>query len=436
MKYKITIIICILLATPSLCQSANHQAPTVDRAMPAFELTRVTNFSKKSVTLDTFKGKWLLLDFWFTGCTNAIRSLPKMSALQKRFKGEMQVLMVGTNGGRYQNIENVYEMLKQKYDLQLATAYDSVLHVKWGIWSMPYIIIVDPQGVVRHITTGNDMTEEKLKRLFAGEIVLLNPATTDPPDYDITKFSSRNDSTLLYRSVLTRWNGEKSFGTSLQSYVQWPTSLRKEGLSLVGFTLDRLYQIAYTGIDNFNVVATEDGLLLYPKPIIETTNKRPFQYDTSFTDRAGIYNYNLSLLPSRSKDIELIKTALQSELNNIFGFTARIEKREFEIWKISSTVDRLKKLATKGEKKEIKMSPINMSVRNVSLGEFYRTLIYQLSTPNRIFLEKPELEFKENIDLELNAVLTDFYDVRRALKDLGFDIVKESMPVSVLVIVD
>src|SRR6186997_2923804 len=43
----------------------NPLVPVVGEAMPEFLLRNVEYYSKSEVTLDDFKGKWLMLDFWY-----------------------------------------------------------------------------------------------------------------------------------------------------------------------------------------------------------------------------------------------------------------------------------------------------------------------------------------------------------------------------------
>ncbi len=375
-----------------------------------------------------------MLDFWYTGCTNAIRSLPKMNKLQRRFKDRIQIVMVGLNGQRYQQIEDVYNVLKRKYDLRLASAYDSVLHVKWDIWSMPYIIIVDPSGVVRHITTGSDMSETKLDALLRGEEVKFHRDKDIPDTFQVKNFPGSPDSTLVYRSVLTRWTGERPRVSDLSSYNTWPKSMQDEGIIVVGFRLDQLYKIAYTGSHNPNVFALRDGSLFYPDAVVEVSDRRPFVVDTA--SFAGRYSVNIALTSPGGKDLEGMMRRFQDELRNAFGYSVKMEEREFDVWRIKADRAALQKLKTSGGARQINITPVNMFMQNVPVETFYRLLLYQLYMPDRIFIDKNENGFEGNVDIDLKAVLTDPADVKKALRKYGIEVIQEKRKLKALVISD
>lgn len=439
MNFFITITfltIAMLGSGSALGFKVDRTKPRVGEPMPDFTLTKVTHYPKKEVSLADFKGKWLILDFWFTGCTSAIKSLPQVNALHLKFQDRIQIMMVGINGHRYKDIEQVYRVLTEKYDLQLASAYDSLLHVEWDIWSMPYVIIIDPHGIVRHITTGRDMDEDKLQRLLDGTPVKFHSDPVPLYEIDVTEFPGTRDSTLVYRSVLTKWTGQRARGSRLTSYNEWTEAQYRDGIILVGYPLARLYKIAYTGRDDFNASVLPDGSLFHPRVVLEVSDPRPFWYDTAYSAYRGRYNYNLSIVGTKTNSSDFLKTVFQAELRNAFGYNVAVEEREFEILKIDASRNVVEKLATRGGEHEIAISPVRMQMQNVPIETFFKLLIYQLSATDRVFLEKNETGFEGNIDIDLNAVLTDIEDVKLELRKIGFEIVKEKRDLKTLVIRD
>lgn len=434
----ITILISSFLqVSAGLCShAADPTKPHVGEPLPDFRLTRVSNYPKTQASLKDFHGKWLILDFWFTGCTSAIRSLPMINKLHLKFRNRIQIMMVGLNSHRYRDIENVYDVLKGKYDLQLASAYDSVLHVQWDIWAMPYLIIVDPQGIVRHITTGTDMDEEKLQRLLDGRPVKFRSDPVPVSDFDVAEFPGTRDTSLVYRSILTKWKGQRSSGSHLASYNEWTDYQLQNGIILVGYWLSRLYKIAYTGDDNFNASPLPDGSLFYPRIVVEASDASPFCYDSTFSTYKGLYNYNLSLVGSKRNSIDFVKRVFQTDLQNSFGYKVFIEDREFEVLKIEGSKRAAEKLASHGGEPLIKTSPVRMQLQNIPIDKFYKLLIYKLTTLETVYIEKNETGFEGNIDIDLRAVLTDVEDVNLALKKIGFEIVKVKRKFRTLVIRD
>ncbi|WP_051691597.1 TlpA family protein disulfide reductase [Pedobacter borealis] len=136
--------------------------PVIGKKCPDFYLSDINYFTSKTATLSDFKGKWLILDFWNRYCTVCLNSMPKMSNLQSNFKGKAQVVMVGYTGSKYyksakepddKQIRKLYEMNREEFKLSLTVAYDSVLFSKFDIGSCPYIVVANPDGIVKAITS-------------------------------------------------------------------------------------------------------------------------------------------------------------------------------------------------------------------------------------------------------------------------------------------
>ncbi|MCX2429901.1 TlpA family protein disulfide reductase [Pedobacter sp. GR22-10] len=161
-------------------QQTETELPTVGKAMPDFQLNDVHYYGKKKVFLRDFKGQWLILDFWNQYCGVCLSSQPRINVLQSKFKGRVQFLLVGYTGSQYKHgsnnksIRKLYERNRKDNNLNLVIAYDSLLMHRYEIKPTPYMIIIDPDGVVRGITT--HVTESELQDLISGKPVKLVPA--------------------------------------------------------------------------------------------------------------------------------------------------------------------------------------------------------------------------------------------------------------------
>lgn len=181
---KRTIIIILVLFTSQLlsAQTKSVQMPTVGKTMPDFQL-EVQNYSKKNVTLSDFKGQWLILDFWNRYCGVCIKSFPKMDSLQRTFDGRLKIILSGYTGSKMSHqgsddkmIREIYERNRVSNHLDLTIAFDSILFDRYDIYATPYLIVVDPKGVVRAITTR--VYKKDIEDLMAGRTVNLKPAYT------------------------------------------------------------------------------------------------------------------------------------------------------------------------------------------------------------------------------------------------------------------
>jgi len=445
---KLHLLVIIFFMT-LICYSQNKTVlssgskPQIGNFMPEFSLNNVTFYKDSSVSLKDFKGKWLFMDFWFTGCTTCIKSFPKINDLQRKFKDDIQFLMIGVNAEKYGDPENVYKKLAKKYELELVSAYDSILQVKWDIWSMPYIIVVDPKGFVRGLTSGTDFTDQNLMDLIKGNDVVFDDMTVNRHKYEIpdVDFNSEksgplsNDSLLIYRSILTKWSGQAVSGTSLEKYVKRPEDYRREGFKLSGYPLAQLYKLAYWGKDIYSAFFLPEGVLAYPYPVIRVSNDHLFQVD--YKNMSGLFNYNLAINSLKNSNLDKVMKVFQNELKTIFEFDVCIEDIKMPVWCIvEKSKNALENLKTKGGKEKVNVTPVSIEMQNVPVQYFFDRIIYELYSPDRVFISGDNLGFSSNIDITLNAILTDFNDTKNALNKLGLDIILLEKEMKCIVIKD
>eukprot|EP01132_Coremiostelium_polycephalum_P021769 gene21769-25834_t len=175
--------------------SAQTKMPVqLDNPIGAFSLNDVHYYSKKSVTNKDFKGKWLILDFWNQGCINCLKSMPKMNQMQAHYKDSLQIIMVGYTGSQYhpatpipddQTIRKLYEINRKSEKLNLTVAYDSTLFHRYDIGGCPYLIVINPKGIIKAITTR--ITRQQIDSLRNNFAVHLKEAYTRSQYREVVK---------------------------------------------------------------------------------------------------------------------------------------------------------------------------------------------------------------------------------------------------------
>jgi thiol-disulfide isomerase/thioredoxin len=444
MMTRIAILMAILLTGIYTWCGAKSIAPDtvkpqVNSSCPDFKLNYVKHYPKKEVTLKDFDGKWLFLEFWFTGCTTCIKRLPEISELQAQFPREVQFLLVGYNGGHSKNIEEVFEKLRIKKGLNVAAAYDSVLVNRWGITSMPHVIIVDPKGTVRFITSGTDITKEKIRKMITGESVTFLKKDIIRPEFDPGAVQFRNTSmqgNVLSSSILTKWNGEKQYpGYEIQHFVTIPS--REDGFRLAMVNLNWLYNTAYFGKFYFRIFGDSLYGKIWQVPILELRDESRFDYDFGEKLGKGLYNYHLSV-PLSQITKENIMKYMQDDLERAFGYKASVEERDMPVWKLVANEEAKKKIMTRGGSaynSSDRCIAAGFKVRNVPVKTFIMQLSYYLNEIEEYpFIDGTDLS--GNIDMAIDADLTNLQDVKTELQKLGMDFVKSYQKMKVLVIRD
>ena len=105
-----------------------------------------------------------------SGCVVCIYKFPAVSRLQNQFSNQLSVLLIGINDIQYnKDIKQVYQKLEKRLHFQLLAAFDTVVSKQWEVYSVPHIVLVDPQGLVYAITNGLDMDSVKIGELLAGK---------------------------------------------------------------------------------------------------------------------------------------------------------------------------------------------------------------------------------------------------------------------------
>ena len=120
---------------------------------PAFTLE---NLEGKPVSLSDFKGKWLILDFWGSWCGWCIKGFPQLKEAYARYKPGLEVIGIDCQepkdrwkaGVEKHQLPWVHVYLPQEQAQELLSAY--------GVQGFPTKVIVNPEGKIMNITSGED----------------------------------------------------------------------------------------------------------------------------------------------------------------------------------------------------------------------------------------------------------------------------------------
>lgn len=139
------------------------------KAAPSFELL---NLKGEKVSLESLKGKVMVLDFWATWCQPCVRSFPGMQAAQHEYKNDndVQFLFINTwerDKNYKKNVEAFIEKNKYPfevlYDDQKDADTGKLLAAKYEVQGIPAKFIIDKEGNIRYFLTGSSSNIDYLK---------------------------------------------------------------------------------------------------------------------------------------------------------------------------------------------------------------------------------------------------------------------------------
>jgi thiol-disulfide isomerase/thioredoxin len=127
---------------------APEQAVEIGTPAPVFKLQ---NLAGRQVSLDQFRGKVVLLDFWATWCNPCRMTMPLVEKLQKEYSDTLALLAVNL-----QEPEAVVKDYVQKQGINSEVLLDENGSVgeSYGTESIPMQVLIDRNGIVRNIHIG------------------------------------------------------------------------------------------------------------------------------------------------------------------------------------------------------------------------------------------------------------------------------------------
>ncbi len=129
----------------------------VEKPLPPFtQLEQSQWINSSPLTVESLKGKVVLLDFWTFGCWNCYRSFPWLNSLEPMFPTDFQIIGIHTPEFEYEkNLTSIANKVKE-FKLHHPIMVDS----DKGYWRAmnnrywPSFYLIDKQGIVRHLFIG------------------------------------------------------------------------------------------------------------------------------------------------------------------------------------------------------------------------------------------------------------------------------------------
>ena len=118
---------------------------------PAFTLP---DLKGKMVSLSDFRGKWVVLDFWGSWCGWCVKGFPALKEAYQKYGDKIVIIGIDCNESEEDWREGV-----KKHELPWINVYngnDRALYEAYNITGFPTKAIINPEGRLVDLTTGED----------------------------------------------------------------------------------------------------------------------------------------------------------------------------------------------------------------------------------------------------------------------------------------
>lgn len=150
-------LVAFIVGSMSLAKLLGYEAtsgspsPLVGREAPPFDLPLVG--ADERVELGALRGDVVLLDFWASWCGPCRISIPALNVIHDRYAGRIR--MYGVNLDRGMSSEAIGRA-HRSFGAQFPSLIDarSEVQLAYGVSSIPTLVLVDRQGVIRYVLRG------------------------------------------------------------------------------------------------------------------------------------------------------------------------------------------------------------------------------------------------------------------------------------------
>lgn len=155
-----------LLLTPSV-QAGPDGSPA-----PGFTLETPDG---KTLSLEDFRGRYLLVNFWATWCGPCKMEMPSLEALHRRF-GSHKLTVLGISNDLFGN--RVVEPFVKAHNLTFPIVLDPKQEVskRFGVHSLPTTFLIDPQGRILGVLSGAEDWSKPETIAYFADLLGVQPA--------------------------------------------------------------------------------------------------------------------------------------------------------------------------------------------------------------------------------------------------------------------
>ncbi|KAA8474825.1 AhpC/TSA family protein [Arcticibacter tournemirensis] len=374
---------------------------------------------KDTITLNDYRGKLIILDFWATWCTNCVASMPGTHDIQLKFTNDVAVIPIAKD-----KANTVVPFLKRNEMLKnlnicSVVSYNDAVKSYFPHRLIPHIVWIGRNGTYLGATTPDQITENNISEaLESTGLHVRNKLDwdTERPLFLSREFSG--DLELHHYSIFF-----KGYYPGLTTGNKFR---RKQnivyGRAITNTVLLQFYEIAIApvfreysrkrvileGVDSSEVLMVRD-------------NHMRWKLDNR-------YNYEIVVPPDKADSLYAF---MLSDLNHYSGYRAATEMRKSKCL-VLTRIGKINQIKTTGAPPENNLFSDNPGIINQPLNLFIERIDMDSGIPLPLV---DETAYQGNVDIQVpKSALKSQDTLRAALKNYGLSLIEAERPLRMLVI--
>jgi thiol-disulfide isomerase/thioredoxin len=114
---------------------------------PPAPLLRLDTVRGQPISLEDYRGRIVLINFWATWCPPCVEEIPSLGRLQQKFPTENLSIVSVDVGDQKEQVEQFLKKVPAKYPVMLDSEGRTVHD--WNLRAFPTTFIIDRQGIIR-----------------------------------------------------------------------------------------------------------------------------------------------------------------------------------------------------------------------------------------------------------------------------------------------